>query len=59
VLVRSINGKRMIADALSGGSLEKMDCNKDKVLSLVKKMSEKKMNRGRATLKRLNNGSCP
>lgn len=53
VLVRSINGKRMIANVLSDGSIEKIQRDKEKVLSLINKIAEKKMNRGIATLKKL------
>ena len=53
VLVRSISGKRMIADVMSEGSIEKIQYDKEKVLSLVKIFAEKKMNRGTATLNKL------
>ena len=59
VLVRSINGKRMIADALSEGGIEKISCDKENVLSLVKKFAEFKKNRGSATLKKLDNSQKP
>jgi len=53
VLVRTIDGKRMIANALSDGGIQKFESEKEKMLSLVNKFAEKKMKRGIATLKKL------
>jgi len=61
VLVRSINGKKQVADAMFNGAVEyvpgsnheKFKTDKIRILSLVNEFTEKKVKRGTATLEML------
>jgi coenzyme F420 hydrogenase subunit beta len=60
-VVRSVMGRRMIADALYNGSIEylpsesmeKFNFNKERIISLITEYSEMKLKRSKATLEQL------